>query len=182
MEQRHEVGPETERLFHRAFTVEDAEAFFALNGDPRVMRWTGEAPIDSLESARAAITSYPDFETVGYGRWACVLKKTGRVVGFCGLKHLSDLRAVDLGYRFLPEVWGQGLATEASRASLRFGFETLNLDTIIGLVLPANHASIRVLEKVGMRRDAEIAYDGQRIQRYSIDADAWRTTTGGPQS
>ena len=182
MQQRHEIGPETERLRLRAFTVDDAEDFFALNGNPEVMRLTGEEPLDSVESARAAIAAYPDFATVGYGRWACVLKETGRIVGFCGLKYLEELDAVDLGYRFLPELWGLGLATEASRSSLRFGFEVLGLDSVVGLVLPANHASIRVLEKVGMRPDGEITYDGHRVLRYSIRADARLDGTGGSRT
>ncbi len=165
----HRIGPETERLLHRAFTVADAEAFLALNGDPEVMRLTGEPPLRSLEEARAAILGYPDFDERGYGRWACVLKETGRIVGFCGLKYLSELDAVDLGYRFLPDHWGRGLATEAGRASLGFGFEVLGLDRIIALVLPENLASIRVLEKLGMRPEGEIRYDGLAALRYAIE-------------
>jgi RimJ/RimL family protein N-acetyltransferase len=90
------------------------------------------------------------------------------VIGFCGLKYLEDLNAVDVGYRFLPEYWGRGLATEACLASVTFGFEVLKLDRIIGLVLPDNVASIRVLEKVGMRSAGEVTYDGHRVLRYSI--------------
>ncbi|MCB9853048.1 MAG: GNAT family N-acetyltransferase [Phycisphaerales bacterium] len=161
-------GPETNRIKLRSMTADDAGAFFALNSHPDVMRYTGEQPLKSVEEARSAIERYPDFDTYGYGRWACVLKETQAVIGFCGLKYLEDLEAVDLGYRFLPEYWGQGLATEASHASVRFGFETLNLDRIIGLVLPDNTASIRVLEKVGMRLDGEITLDGQQALQYSV--------------
>lgn len=148
-------------------TVDDADAFFALNSHPDVMRYTGEPPIASVEEARCAIEQYPDFDTVGFGRWACVLKETRTVIGFCGLKYLPDLDAVDLGYRLLPEYWGMGLATEASHACVRFGFEVLNLERIIGLVLPENTASIRVLEKVGLRLDGDITIDGQRALQYS---------------
>jgi RimJ/RimL family protein N-acetyltransferase len=74
--QQYRTGPETARLRHRAFTVEDAEALFALNGNPEVMRYTGEPLLTFLDAARRAIEFYPDFETVGYGRWACVLKET----------------------------------------------------------------------------------------------------------
>lgn len=166
--EQYRTGPETVRLRHRAFTVDDVEAFFALNGNPEVMRWTGEPPLTSLEAAREAIVSYPDFDTRGYGRWACVLKETGAVIGFCGLKYLPDLDAVDVGYRFLPRFWGRGLATEACTASLNFGFNTLKLPEIIGLVLPDNVASIRVLEKAGMKSDGEILYDGIPVLRYVI--------------
>ena len=140
--------------------------FFALNGNPEVMRFSGEPLVRSLEAAREAIARYPDFETVGYGRWACVLKKTQTVIGFCGLKYLADLDEVDVGYRFLPEFWGRGLATEACLASLEFGFTTLRLNHIICLVLPENTTSIRVLEKVGMPPDGEMDCDGIRALRY----------------
>ena len=88
------------------------------------------------------------------------------MVGFCGLKYLTDLKEVDVGYRFLPEYWGRGLATEACAASLEFGFNTLGLDQIIGLVLPGNAASSRVLEKVGMQADGDFLYDEFRVLRY----------------
>lgn len=165
---QYNVGPETDRLIHRAMTVDDAAAFYALNSHPDVMRYTGEPPIETVEAARDAIAAYPDFEKYGYGRWACVLKETGAIIGFCGLKYLDDLDKVDVGFRFLPEYWGKGLATEAARASIAFGFNVLMLDQIIGLVLPENGASIRVLEKLGMRSEGEIEYDGVVALRYVI--------------
>ena len=163
---RYLTGPETNRLQHRAFAVDDAEAFFAINGNPEVMRFTAEPLLASVGEARQAIANYPDFDEFGYGRWACVLRETGEIIGFCGLKYLPDLEAVDVGYRFLPRYWGQGLATEACVASLDFGFTTLCLDQIIGLVVPANAASIRVLEKAGMKADGEFVYDGTLAIRY----------------
>jgi RimJ/RimL family protein N-acetyltransferase len=164
----HRVGPVTKRLELRALNVDDAPAFFALNSHPEVMRFTHEARLRSLEEAIDAIARYPDFDTVGFGRWGCVLKEEQRLIGFCGLKYLDDLDAVDLGYRFLPEYWGRGLATEASLATIDFGFDVLELDRIIGLVLPDNAGSVRVLEKVGMCLEGEMSYDGQRVLQYSI--------------
>jgi [ribosomal protein S5]-alanine N-acetyltransferase len=160
------TGPETKRLQHRAFTVDDAEAFFAINSNPDVMRFTGEPILPSLDAARQAIANYPDFDKLGYGRWASVLKETQTIIGFCGLKYLSDLDAVDVGFRFLPRYWGRGLATEACVASLDFGFTTLSLDQIVGFVVPENIASIRVLEKAGMQLDGEFDYDGTLALRH----------------
>jgi len=154
----HLKGPSTERLELRAKTTADAAAFFALNSDPEVMRFTGEPPLESLEQAEQAITDYPDFKTIGYGRWGCFTKEGGEMIGFCGLKYLPELDQVDLGYRFLPQYWGRGIATEACAACLRFGFDILELDHIVALVLPENKASIRVLEKIGMKPEGEIRY------------------------
>lgn len=164
----YRCGPETERIEHRAFTLNDCEAFYRLNSHPEVMRFTGEPPLNSLEDARQAVADYPDFETVGYGRWACVLKETRAVIGFCGLKYLPDLNEVDVGFRFLPEYWGQGIATETCSACIAFGFDVLKLDRILGLVLTENEASIRVLEKCGLTRRGEIMCDGERALKYEI--------------
>lgn len=173
------TGPETTRLEHRAFTLDDASEFFALNGNPDVMQLTGEPVLTSLDAAREAIANYPDFDAVGYGRWACILKQTQTIIGFCGLKYLAELDAVDIGYRFHPEYWGRGFATEACAACLAFGFETLRLDEIFAFVLPKNVASIRVLEKVGMQSEGALMYDGllalrfvKRVPRICEPADA----------
>ena len=72
------IGPETQRLEHRAFTVEDAEAFYALNGNAGVMRLTGEPVLRSVDAAREAIANYPDFDEVGYGRSGVRLERHTR--------------------------------------------------------------------------------------------------------
>ena len=99
------------------------------------------------------------------------VRKYGQVIGFAGLKYLDDLNAVDLGYRLLPEYWGQGLATEASRASIQYGFDTLELERILGLADPEHFKSIRVLEKLGFVYDKVIEYRSQPAAMYFLDAD-----------
>ena len=152
----------------RAMTAEDASDVFALNSNPAVMRYTHEPLMKSVEEAKLALESYPDFETVGFGRWGCFLKETGQMIGFCGLKYLADYEEVDVGYRLLPEFWGRGLATEASRACVQFGFERIGLERIKGLVVPEHRASIRVLEKSGLTFENEFWEQDLRVLRYSI--------------
>ena len=164
----YKIGPETARLRHRSLNADDAERFYALNSDPEVMRHTCEEPPSSVAATREAIANYPDFDTYGFGRWGCVLKgQEDSIIGFCGLKFLPELDEVDVGYRFFPQFWGQGIATEACAASVQFGFEVLGLGRIIGLVRPENIASIRVLEKVGMLNEGEFDYDGIRAIRFA---------------
>ena len=165
-------GPETTRLLHQAMKVEDAEDVFAFNSDPLVMQYTGESPWESLELTRQRLRDYPDFTRHGFGRWGCRLKSTGRVIGFSGFKFLPELEEVELGYRFLPEYWGQGLATESARACVAFGLKTIGLPYIVGLVLPENVASMRVLQKAGMHDTGLIESEGDIVHRFLIEGPA----------
>lgn len=143
-----------------------------LNHDPQILRYTVDVAMKSVEAAREFVRAYPDFDDVGFGRWACVFKETQEVIGFCGFKYLADLDVVDVGYRFLPDFWGLGLATEACQACLEFGFETMGLSRVFAFVMPENQASMRVLEKCGLRFDAVFDYDGIATHRYVIACDA----------
>ena len=97
-------------------------------------------------------------------------KASGRVIGFAGLKYLEDMNEVDLGYRLLPADWGLGLATEAGRAILHDGFTRLVLRRIIATVVPANVASVRVLEKLGFAFERLIENQGVELAKYVIQA------------
>jgi RimJ/RimL family protein N-acetyltransferase len=164
----------TERLILREYTEDDAPAFFRLNSDPQVMRYVPDQPMQSVEQARQVLVSHPltDYRERGYGRFACVLKDTGEHIGFSGLKYIPEIGGVDLGFRFLPAYWGKGLATEAAEASLRYGFEKLNLEQIIGLAEPENHASIRVLEKVGMQFTGLVRLWDREFKRHVVRRNA----------
>jgi RimJ/RimL family protein N-acetyltransferase len=145
---------ETDRLLLREFTLDDVEPFLQLATDPQIIRYTGDpGGLLTLEDARQNLLDRPiaDYAKHGFGRWACVLKESGQVIGFAGLKFLDELQDVDLGYRLLPQHWGKGLATEACGPIVRYGFDLLKLSHILGLVDPANVASVRVLEKLGMK-------------------------------
>ena len=100
------------------------------------------------------------YATWGYGRLACVWKATGAVVGFSGVKFVPEIDDNELGYRFLPEYWGMGLATEAGGASIAFARDVLGLKRLVGLVHPDNIASARVLRKLGFAVERQIAWSG----------------------
>lgn len=160
---------ETDRLLIREFTEGDVDAFYRLGSDPDVTRYTGDR-LQSRAEALEVLRTRPlaDYRLHGFGRWACILKADGELIGFAGPKYLDDLREVDLGYRFLPRCWGQGLATEAARAVVIDAYSRLDLRRMIGLVDPANIASARVLEKVGGAFDRLIDYHGHPTARYLI--------------
>ena len=135
---------ETERLWLYPMDEQDQHWFFELNSDPEVMRYTGEDCFTSMEQSLSVLRERPmrDYREYGYGRWACVLKEGGEVIGWCGLKFLPELGETDIGYRFFKHFWGKGLGTEASKACVNFGLKELKLDSIIGIALEENVASI----------------------------------------
>jgi RimJ/RimL family protein N-acetyltransferase len=151
---------ETPRLLLRQFVLEDAEAVYRIQSDPEVMA--------DVDAARAMLAERPlaDYARYGFGRWACVLKETGEVIGGAGLKYLPELGEVDLGYRLRRDYWGQALATEAARACVEYGFGQLQLPRILGLVESHHVASVRVLEKTGFVFDREVEYRGEVVDQY----------------
>jgi RimJ/RimL family protein N-acetyltransferase len=162
---------ETDRLLLREFVEDDAESFFKLNTHPEVVRFVPDKPLLNVEQARQTLIDHPiaDYRRYGFGRGACILKSTGEQIGFAGLKYLDELGEVDLAYRLLPAHWGQGLATEVALASVRYGFADLGLKRIIGLVMPKNIASLRVLEKTGLRYSGTVTLWGYTFSRYVIN-------------
>ena len=151
---------ETERLLLREITLDDKEALFKLHSNPAVQKFTGEPVVKSKEEIKKAIEArIINYKKYGYGRWATFLKDDMQFVGWAGLAYLPEFDETDLGYRFLPEYWGLGIATEASRAILNYGFDSLKLKKIIAIALKEHKASIRVMEKVGMEFDKFAPYE-----------------------
>ena len=161
---------ETDRILLREYVEDDAEAFFKLNSDPEVLRFVPDKALLNVEQARQLLLDHPiaDYRKQGFGRGACILKSTGEQIGFAGLKYLEELGEVDVAYRLMPTHWGQGLATEAALASVRYGFTDLGLKRIIGLVMPENIASVRVLEKTGLRYAETVTFWENQFSKYVI--------------
>lgn len=124
----------------------------------------------STEHARQILSGYPiaDYRRYGFGRWACIDKGTRAHLGFAGLKYLEELQEVEIGFRLVRAYWGFGLATEAAKAAVAYGFEHLSLKSIIGLVIPDNIASVRVLQKTGLKFSNQVCCRGLELERYTI--------------
>jgi len=147
---------ETPRLFLREMTEADALHLYLLNSSANVMKYLGEEPMVSspdqaLEVLRSKIL--PQYALYGVGRWAVLLRDSVTFIGYCGLKYLPETVEYDLGYRFLEQHWGSGYATESACAVLEYGRKRLVGRRIVGKAFLENTASIRVLEKIGMRFD-----------------------------
>jgi RimJ/RimL family protein N-acetyltransferase len=165
---------DTGRLILRRFTLDDLPAFYELCSQPEIIRYAQSTPLASLEEARAFMHAAPfhDYATYGYGRFACVWKESGEVIGFSGVKYVPEIGDTELGYRFLPEFWGLGLATEAGRASIEFARADLGLGRLVAMVHPDNVASANVLTKLGFAVEKQLRYSGLQgvdVNLFSID-------------
>lgn len=141
---------ETPRLILRAFTLDDVDAMYQLMTVPEVIRYVGNKPAQSKQDTLDYLHQHPlrDYQVYGYGRFACVWKETGEVIGFSGIKFLQEISETELGYRFLPQFWGKGLATEAGQAVIQFA-EGLGLKRLVAVIHPQNQGSIQVALRLG---------------------------------
>jgi len=142
---------ETERLIMRPFEMKDAAAVLEFSSNQKTQENTGDIVRTTIEEVTEIIENvwFSDYEKYGYGRFAVIYKPDNKLIGFCGLKFLPEMNVTDLGYRFLPEYWGMGIATESSIKILDYGFSVLKLTNISGAVIPHNKASSKVLLKLG---------------------------------
>src|SRR5215468_3162348 len=141
---------QTDRLVLRELVDEDLEAYFLLLTDPLVLRHL-PMPVpkdraEALEIMRSRRVT--DYQGLGFGRWACVLKQTGEMVGWSGPRLLPEIGEPELGYRFMPAHWGKGYATEAGAGILRHWFGPLGRKQIVALVDAANVGSANVVKKL----------------------------------
>jgi [ribosomal protein S5]-alanine N-acetyltransferase len=160
---------ETNRLLLRTFTLEDAQLIYELNLDPEITRYTGD-PVKDINHAKEVLEQVilPQYALYNHGRWAVHIKDGLEFIGWCGLKNRPERNEIDLGYRFLKTAWGKGYASEAAFACIKYGFEKLNLQRIIGRAMPDNIGSLRVLEKCGMTYTGDEIVDEHPAKTYEI--------------
>lgn len=146
----------TDRLILRTWEKEDAEAYFKINQDPKVIEFLrGPLTIEQVNTFISKANGHGDKH--GYTLWAACLKKTGELIGFIGLNY-TDWKshftpAVEVGWRLGSQFWGRGYATEGAKASLCYGFKKCGLKEIVSFTVPANVRSLRVMERLGLKRD-----------------------------
>lgn len=164
---------ETDRIILREFNINDCKDVYDFNSNKEVQRYTGDKIMESLDEAKEVIKNVwlDDYQRYGYGRWATIYKPENRVIGFAGLKYIPEFDETDIGFRFLPKYWGQGLATEASIEIIKYGFEKLNLNRIVGIAVAENIGSCKVLEKIGLKfyKIDEYDGDGEAYNWYKIE-------------
>jgi RimJ/RimL family protein N-acetyltransferase len=168
--------PTTERLLLRSWRPSDRALFAKLNADPEVVRFISDGvPFTRADSDAVLDAIEAHWHQHGFGLWcAAAREEPDDCLGFVGLAVPSFLPAVlpavEVGWRLARPAWGRGLATEGARASLRHAFDELGLQSVISIIDPDNERSIRVAQKLGMRRGADHRHPrtGRRLSAYEI--------------
>jgi ribosomal-protein-alanine N-acetyltransferase len=156
----------TPRLILRPWRDADGDAFAAMFEDPAVMEFmlpnAGRAEIDAFIGRIRR-----HFIDHGYGLWAVEVRGVAPFIGFIGLSiprfEAHFMPAVEVGWRLASAHWGKGYATEGAKAALDAGFTQFGLGEIVSFTVPANRRSIRVMQRIGMRRDPAGDFDHPRV-------------------
>ena len=162
---------ETERLILREVRLEDTGNMYRLDSNALVHKYLGKKPISCMGKARSYIDYIRmQYDTYGIGRWAAIEKSSGDWIGWTGLKYNFEQEMnghtnfYDIGYRFMPEYWGKGYATESSIAARNYFFEHFPNTKLCGMAELGNKASCRVLEKIGLERKNNFIYEAQQVE------------------
>lgn len=146
---------ETDRLVLREFTPQDAPFVLDLVNEPSWLENIGDKNVHSLKDAENYIKNGPlkSYQEYGFGLYVAELRLKKIPVGMCGLVQRDYLESPDIGFAFLPDYWGAGLATEAAKAVVDYANKDLQINNVLGITNPENIGSMKVLEKVGLRFD-----------------------------
>ena len=149
---------ETDRLILRWLEPGDAPFILELLNQPSFLHFIGDRGVGTIEEARKYIRQGPgrSYAEQGFGLYMVELKDDLKPIGMCGLLRRETLEDVDLGFAFLPQFWGQGYAYESTKAVLAHGKADFDLKRIVAVTASDNQASIRLLERLGMRFERTI--------------------------
>jgi RimJ/RimL family protein N-acetyltransferase len=166
---------ETERLFLRAFTVHDSEFVLTLLNEPSFLRYIGDKKVRNLEDARQYILNGPvaSYERNDFGLYVVELRESHTPIGMCGLIKREELPDPDIGFAFLPDFWKKGFAFEAAAAVLKDAGERLSLLRILAITSLDNEASIKLLQRLGLRFEAliKLSEDREQVKLFTLVLD-----------
>jgi RimJ/RimL family protein N-acetyltransferase len=165
---------ETDRLVLRKLSTDDAEFINELLNQPSFLRYIGDKEVRNNADAVRYIQTGPiaSYERFGFGLYLVELKETGTSIGICGLLKRDSLPDVDVGFAFLPNYWSQGYAFESASAVMTYGREVLGLRRIVAITSLDNDASIRLLERIGLRFEGliKLSEDQSEVRLFSSNA------------
>ena len=151
-----------------------------LNSDPLVMRFISGQP-ETPDDTHAVIARVKArWEALGYAWWSLIERDSGELIGAGCIQHLEHNTANphEIGWRLRPDRWGQGYAIEAAERMARFAFDDLGVLLLCAICDPANAASRRVMEKLGMAYRGVETWHGTSVTAYGIDRATWTRRHG----
>jgi len=173
---------ETERLLLRSWRPSDLAELARVFAKPEVWQFPHGRGLDVDETRAFLDRKLVEWATRGWSQWAVIDRASETLIGFLGLNPPAFLPevmpTVEVGWRLDPEFWGRGLATEGGRAALEFGFRDLWLDEIVSIYEPANVASGRVMQKLGLKHDRDTLHPerGIALRVYKLLREEWNAT------
>lgn len=163
------IVTETPRLILRQITSDDVNDLATIFADPVVMKfWPSTRTYEETKQYCDGILSC--YQQYGFGLWATIYKGDNNLIGRCGLipQLVDGQKEVEIGYLLAKEYWGRGLATEAAIAIKNYGFQQLNFNRLISLIVSENIASQKVAMKNGMKYEKDTTHAGIKHRVYAI--------------
>ena len=160
MDKKTNIGLKSKRLLFRTLNTDDINFLMTVWGDEETMKYAGGE--GDLQKEQASLDYYIALEKQrGYSPYLLIEKSTMQPIGVCGFQPSSLEVDADLFYHLHKDSWGKGYASEASSTCLEYGINSLGFTKLGASVEEGNHASIRVLEKLGFayhKTDKDILY------------------------
>jgi RimJ/RimL family protein N-acetyltransferase len=161
---------ETQRLILREFQPEDSCQLAPILAKEQVMKFSLTG-ILTFQQTQIKINDFiASYKKNGFGKWAVIFKQSNQLIGYCGIavEQIDNVDEREIGYRLDPEFWGRGLATEAASIVIQYGLKQLRFPYILGIVERENVASVRVLEKLGMKYKRKTVFHGVEMDIYQV--------------
>ena len=157
---------EMERIIINNLCPEDLQFLTDLDSDPLVRKFN-DGKVQTIDETRQYLSENIDgYLRHGFGRYAVRVKESLKPIGICGF--LMENYGVDFGYRFIQSAWGQRIVQDAGNTVVRYGVDQLKLKKIVGIVLPDNIASEKVLISCGFTFVGMDKVWGKEIKKYEI--------------
>ncbi len=169
----------TERMLLRRPTAADRDDMLRFDSDPLVMATLGGVRGEAVTDAYLReMLAHWDAHALGY--WILQDGESGAFAGRAGLRLMvvAGQPEIELGYGFMSDYWGRGIATEAAAAIVRVGFESVGTRDLVCFTATTNDRSQRVMEKAGFRYEKDFVYADITHCLYRLDVDRWRDEAG----
>jgi ribosomal-protein-alanine N-acetyltransferase len=170
---------ETERLLLRMYRSEELETVYHLCTDADVARFF---PFSHEIKKEDVLTSLPRrterWRTQGFGQLGVFNKADEKLIGYCGMQYLDNTEDVEIYYGLFKDWWGKGLATEAAKAVLRFGFEEVKLKRVVAVTHPENAPSHKVLLRLGLKQEENAHFYNTDVSYFTISSEDFKPDAG----